>query len=53
MDPTPDIPPEMAQIPPLGYHAYVGIIRTLGRGDDGFCPATSPDLLLRAGALDE
>jgi hypothetical protein len=38
-------PPETSQIPMLGYHAYVGIIRTLGRGDDGFCPSTPAALL--------
>ena len=35
------------EIPVLGYHAYVGILRTLGTGDDGFCPAT-PTGLARA-----
>lgn len=37
--PPPPPSPDASQIPMLGYHAYVGVIRTLGRGDDGFCPA--------------
>jgi hypothetical protein len=37
--PPPPSSPDASQIAMLGYHAYVGVIRTLGRGDDGFCPA--------------
>jgi hypothetical protein len=44
MEPTHEISPETNPIPALGYHAYVGLVRTLGRGDDGFCPATPADL---------
>jgi hypothetical protein len=45
MEPTSEMRPDVTDIPMLGYHAYVGIIRTLGCGDDGFCP--SPPALLR------
>jgi hypothetical protein len=39
MEPVTDIDPERIEIPRLGYHVYVGIVRTVGRGDDGFCPS--------------
>jgi len=39
IDPAPVIDPDPNEVPRLGYHAYVGIIRTVGSGDDGFCPA--------------
>jgi hypothetical protein len=39
MEPATDIDPDPIEIPRLGYHAYVGIIRTVGSGDDGFCPS--------------
>ena len=39
MEPATDIDPEHIEIPRLGYHVYVGIARTVGRGDDGFCPS--------------
>jgi hypothetical protein len=39
MEPVTDIDPERIEIPRLRYHVYVGIARTVGRGDDGFCPS--------------
>jgi hypothetical protein len=49
MDPTSDTHSDATDVPVSGYHAYVGIIRTLGCGDDGFCP--SSPALLRHGLL--
>jgi hypothetical protein len=39
MEPAADIDPDRIEIPRLGYHVYVGIVRTVGRGDDGFFPS--------------
>jgi hypothetical protein len=39
MKPATEIESEPIEIPRLGYHAYVGINRIVGSGDDGFCPA--------------
>jgi hypothetical protein len=39
MEPATDDDPEHIEIPRVGYHVYVGISRTVCRGDDGFCPS--------------
>jgi hypothetical protein len=39
MEPATDVDPDHVEIPRLGYHVYVGIARSVGRGDDGFYPA--------------
>jgi hypothetical protein len=39
MEPAADIDPDQIEIPRPGYRVYVGIVRTVGRGDDGFCPS--------------
>jgi hypothetical protein len=47
MEHATDDDPEQIEIPRVGYHVYVGIIRTVGHGDDGFCPS-APDAFGRA-----
>jgi hypothetical protein len=44
MEPATDDDSDHIEIPRLGYHLYVGIMRTVGRGDDGFCPSAPSGL---------